>query len=72
MLLPWLLGFAVYQFLAPSDIGGWWTGFWERVHGWAHFTPQEWTSASLFAFVVPALATWALTPLTRRDAADRP
>ncbi|MFJ6212102.1 purine-cytosine permease family protein [Streptomyces sp. NPDC092296] len=68
MLLPWLLGFATYQFLSPSDIGGWWAGFWDHVHGWAHFTPQEWTSASLFAFLVPALVTWALTPLTRRDA----
>ncbi|MGA5701959.1 purine-cytosine permease family protein [Peterkaempfera bronchialis] len=65
MLLPWLLGFVTYQFLAPSDIGGWWSGLWERVHDWVHFTPQEWTSASLFAFAVSALATWALTPLTR-------
>ncbi|WP_079062854.1 purine-cytosine permease family protein [Streptacidiphilus griseoplanus] len=68
MLLPWLLGFAAYQFLAPSDIGGWWSDFWDRVHGWVHFTPQQWTSASLFAFLVAALATWALVPLTARGA----
>jgi nucleobase:cation symporter-1, NCS1 family len=66
MLLPWLLGFATYQFISPSDIGAWWGDFWERMHGWVGFEPQEWTSASLFAFLVPALATWALTPLTRR------
>ncbi|MFF4650347.1 purine-cytosine permease family protein [Streptomyces sp. NPDC001380] len=66
MLLPWLLGFVTYQFLAPSDIGAWWTDFWGRVHGWAGFGPQEWTSASLLAFLVPALVTWALVPLGRR------
>ena len=66
MLLPWLLGFATYQFLSPSDIGDWWANGWDQVHHWVHFTPQEWTSASLFAFLVPALITWALTPLTRR------
>lgn len=70
MLLPWVLGFATYQFLAPSAIGDWWTGFWERVQGWVHFAPREWTSASLLSFVVAALVTWALTPLGARAAAE--
>ncbi|MQS13306.1 allantoin permease [Streptomyces kaniharaensis] len=68
MLLPWGLGFAVYQFIAPTPVAGWWTDFWTSARETLHFTPQEWTSASLFAFLVPALATWALTPLTRRPA----
>ncbi|MFD5435590.1 purine-cytosine permease family protein [Kitasatospora sp. NPDC127067] len=69
MLLPWALGFAVYQFIAPTKVAGWWTDFWTSAQESLHFTPQEWTSASLFAFLVPALVTWALTPLSRR--ADR-
>ncbi|MER8099422.1 cytosine permease [Kitasatospora sp. NPDC094016] len=68
MLLPWVLGFAVYQFIAPTAVAGWWTDFWTSAQAALHFTPQEWTSASLFAFLVPALVTWALTPLTRRAA----
>ncbi|ARF79563.1 purine-cytosine permease family protein [Kitasatospora aureofaciens] len=68
MLLPWVLGFAVYQFIAPTAVAGWWVDFWTSAQEALHFTPQEWTSASLFAFLVPALATWALTPLTRRTA----
>lgn len=69
MLLPWALGFAVYQLITPSGIGDRWTGFWASAREVLHFTPQEWTSASLFAFLVPALVTWALTPLTRRTSA---
>ena len=70
MLLPWVLGFATYQFLAPTAVTGWWTDFWTSAQEALHFTPQSWTSASLFGFLVPALITWALTPLTR--AGSRP
>ncbi|MFB7668136.1 purine-cytosine permease family protein [Kitasatospora sp. NPDC056138] len=66
MLAPWLLGFATYQFLAPTPIADWWTGLWTDLQSAVHFTPQEWSSASLFGFLVPALATWLLT-LVRRD-----
>ncbi|PBC78798.1 putative hydroxymethylpyrimidine transporter CytX [Streptomyces sp. TLI_235] len=66
MLLPWALGFATYQFLAPTAVAGWWTDFWQGLQSAVGFTPQPWTSASLFGFLVPALATWALTPLTAR------
>ncbi|GLW53333.1 purine-cytosine permease family protein [Kitasatospora phosalacinea] len=71
MLLPWAVGFAVYQLLAPSAIGGWWTGFWADVQRAVHFTPQSWTSASLFSFLVAALATLAVTALERPGAAGR-
>lgn len=66
MLLPWVLGFATYQFLAPTAIAGWWTDFWTNAQSAVHFTPQEWSSASLFSFLVPALVTWALT-LVRKE-----
>ncbi|WP_371480541.1 cytosine permease [Kitasatospora sp. NBC_00315] len=65
MLLPWALGFATYQFIAPTAVAGWWVDFWTAAQTRLHFTPQSWTSASLLSFLVPALVTWALTPLTR-------
>ncbi|GAA1964746.1 purine-cytosine permease family protein [Kitasatospora viridis] len=60
MLLPWALGFATYQFLSPTDIKGW-SSIWTGLQSLVHFTPQEWTSASLFSFLVAGLATLALT-----------
>ncbi|MDH6119441.1 cytosine permease [Kitasatospora sp. GAS204B] len=65
MLLPWALGFCTYQFLAPTQNAGKWTHFWTDLQGWLHFTPQEWTSASLFSFLVAGLATLGLTRLSR-------
>jgi len=67
MLLPWALGFATYQFLAPTAIAGWWTDFWTNAQSTLHFTPQEWSSASLFSFLVPALVTWALTRVRKES-----
>jgi purine-cytosine permease-like protein len=67
MLLPWALGFATYQFLAPSAVAGWWTGFWTSAQHAVHYTPQGWTSASLFGVLVPALLTWLLTLPGRRS-----
>ena len=73
MLLPWALGFATYQFIAPTAVADWWVELWTHAQTALHLTPQSWTSASLFGFLVPALITWALTPLTRagRTAATR-
>ncbi|WP_370082696.1 cytosine permease [Streptacidiphilus sp. MAP12-16] len=68
-LLPWAVGFAVYQLIAPAQLTGWakgWPDFWAHAQDATHIHPQVWTSASLFSFVVPALLTWALTPLLRR------
>ncbi|AUG78407.1 Allantoin permease [Kitasatospora sp. MMS16-BH015] len=71
MLLPWAFGFATYQYLAPTAIAGWWTDFWTSAQQTLHFTPQEWSSASLFGFLVPALATWLLTLLRPSGATER-
>ncbi|MFC1439418.1 cytosine permease [Streptacidiphilus sp. N1-10] len=68
-LLPWAVGFVVYQLIAPAQLTGWadfWPSFWAHAQNVLHVHPQVWTSASLFSFVVPALITWALTPLLRR------
>jgi len=68
-LLPWAIGFAVYELISPAELTGWlgwWPGFWAHAQNATGIHPQVWTSASLFSFLVPALLTWALTPLLRR------
>jgi len=72
MLLPWAAGFAVYQVVNPGSLG-WWTDAWTQVAEWVHFTPQDWTSASLLAFLTAAVLTLPVGALTRRpDAAAQP
>ncbi len=66
LLLPWLLGFAVYELIYPTAIGAWWTDRWTAAQTALHFTPQPWMSASLLAFAVAAAATVVLLPLSRR------
>jgi nucleobase:cation symporter-1, NCS1 family len=68
-LLPWAIGFAVYELISPAALTGWlqwWPDFWADAQNATHIHPQVWTSASLFSFLVPALLTWALTPLLRK------
>ncbi|MER5861961.1 cytosine permease [Kitasatospora sp. NPDC002040] len=64
MLLPWALGFATYQFIAPTAIDGW-SGFWHDLQTAVGFEAQPWTSASLFAFLVAAVATWLCSKADR-------
>ncbi|PYC80582.1 allantoin permease [Streptomyces tateyamensis] len=61
LLAPWALGFAVYQFLEPTQNAGWWTSGWTHLQGWLHYTPQPWAWASLLSFLVAGLATLGLT-----------
>jgi putative hydroxymethylpyrimidine transporter CytX len=68
MLLPWALGFAMYQLIAPAPLTGWgkvWPDFWARAQDLTHIRPEVWTSASVFSFALAALATWALVPFSR-------
>jgi hypothetical protein len=65
MILPWLLGFVVYQLLNPGSIG-WWVRMWHHVDGWLHLTVQSWMSASVFSFVVAAAATAPVVWVRRR------
>ncbi|NUU25060.1 MAG: allantoin permease [Streptomycetaceae bacterium] len=67
MLLPWVLGFAVYQLINPGSIG-WWADFWTRAQDTLHVHPQSWTSATLFAFAASALGTLALVRVDRARA----
>ncbi len=65
-LIPWLLGFVVYQLINPGYIG-WWTRMWGHVQSWLHFTPQSWMSASIVSFVVAAVTTGVLAVAHRRE-----
>jgi putative hydroxymethylpyrimidine transporter CytX len=54
MLVPWLLGFVMYQLVYAPDFGPWAT-WWGRVAEWVHFSWQPWMSASVLSFAVAAL-----------------
>jgi putative hydroxymethylpyrimidine transporter CytX len=71
MLLPWLLGFVVYQLINPGYIA-WWGSMWTTVGDWLHFTPASWMSASVISFVVAALVTLAIGQLHRPTSAVSP
>jgi putative hydroxymethylpyrimidine transporter CytX len=64
MLVPWLVGFAVYQLINPGYIG-WWARWWTRLR-W--FTVHEWMSASLLSFLAAAVVTVPVGLLGRRVA----
>jgi putative hydroxymethylpyrimidine transporter CytX len=65
MVVPWLLGFAAYQLIDPGGIG-WWASAWGHVDSWLHLTVKPWMSASVFSFVVSAIATAPLVWSRRR------
>ena len=65
MVVPWVLGFVVYQLINPGYLG-WWSRAWGDIAGWVHFTPASWMSASLLSFAVAALATLPVGLLSRR------
>jgi NCS1 family nucleobase:cation symporter-1 len=65
MVVPWVVGFVVYQLINPGYVG-WWVDRWTSVQGWLHFTPQTWMNASLTSFAVAALLTLPMTLSARR------
>lgn len=75
MLVPWALGFVVYQLIAPGAIGWWATG-WGHVDSWLNLTVEDWMSASLLSFAVAAIATvpfvvaWRVTATTAATSAS--
>jgi nucleobase:cation symporter-1, NCS1 family len=56
MLVPWFVGFVVYQLIYPGGIS-WWATMWTNIAGWIHFTDQTWMSASLLSFGAAAAVT---------------
>ncbi|WP_280366820.1 purine-cytosine permease family protein [Nocardia wallacei] len=67
MLLPWLLGFAVYQVFNPGSVA-WWARLWTDVQNAIGVHPSWWSSASLFSFLAAGPATGLLVVLERRFA----
>jgi putative hydroxymethylpyrimidine transporter CytX len=65
MVVPWFVGFVVYQLLNPGYIG-WWERMWHHVDRSLHLTVQTWMSASVFSFVVAAIVTAPLVWVRRR------
>jgi nucleobase:cation symporter-1, NCS1 family len=67
LLVPWILGFAVYQIVHPGQIPGW-AAVWLSVRDFLQFTPPAWLSASLFSFAVAFLFSLAFArpPMTER------
>ena len=56
MLVPWVVGFVVYQLINPGYVL-WWQTMWAHIDDWLGFTPASWMSASMLSFVVAALVT---------------
>jgi purine-cytosine permease-like protein len=56
MIVPWLLGVAMYQLVYAPDVGPW-ASWWATVATWLHFTWQSWMSASVLSFGVAATVT---------------
>jgi purine-cytosine permease-like protein len=56
MLVPWALGFIMYQLINPGSLS-WWTSGWTSFAHWLGFTVQPWMSASILSFVVAGVAT---------------
>lgn len=65
MLLPWALGFVMYQLVYSPAVLGWDTA-WQHVRDALHFTWQSWMSASVLSFAVAAVATLAVSALPAR------
>jgi putative hydroxymethylpyrimidine transporter CytX len=68
MLLPWLVGFVVYQVLNPGSVS-WWAHGWTHVQDWIGVHPGWWASASLYSFAAAALTTGAIVAWDRRGRA---
>jgi purine-cytosine permease-like protein len=71
MLVPWAVGFAVYQLINPGYIS-WWVAGWARVDRLIRFTPASWMSASILSFCVAAAATLAVGYLPLPGRRSRP
>ena len=70
MLVPWGIGFVVYQLINPGYIG-WWVAMWAHIGAALHFHAPSWMSASLTSFVASLLATLLTGAIVKWRAARR-
>lgn len=64
-LVSWVLGFVAYQLVNPGAVS-WWRSMWGHVASGLSFTAPSWLGASIFSFVVAAVAAGATGAITRR------
>jgi len=55
-LLPWAVGFVVYQLINPGSVS-WWANGWTSLDRAIGFTPDSWMSASILSFVAASAVT---------------
>jgi putative hydroxymethylpyrimidine transporter CytX len=56
MLLPWAVGFVVYQLINPGYVS-WWASAWSSFGRDIGFTPAGWMSASIMSFCAAGIVT---------------
>ena len=56
MLLPWAVGFVIYQLINPGYVS-WWASAWSSFGRDIGFTPAGWMSASILSFCAAGIVT---------------
>ena len=64
MLLPWAVGFVVYQLINPGYVS-WWASAWSSFGHSIGFTPASWMSASILSFAAAGAVTLLVRGMAR-------
>lgn len=64
MLVPWAVGFVVYQLINPGYIS-WWASAWTSFGQDIGFTPASWMSASILSFCAAGIVTLLVRGLAK-------
>jgi nucleobase:cation symporter-1, NCS1 family len=64
MLLPWAVGFVVYQLINPGYVS-WWSSAWSSFGHSIGFTPATWMSASILSFCAAGAVTLLVRGMAR-------
>jgi putative hydroxymethylpyrimidine transporter CytX len=64
MLVPWAVGFVVYQLINPGYVS-WWASAWSSFGRSIGFVPAGWMSASLLSFCAAGLVTLLVKVVAR-------
>jgi NCS1 family nucleobase:cation symporter-1 len=63
MLLPWAIGFVLYQLINPGYVS-WWASAWTSFGQDIGFTPASWMSASILSFCAAGAVTLLVRGMT--------
>jgi putative hydroxymethylpyrimidine transporter CytX len=64
MLLPWAVGFVIYQLINPGYVS-WWASAWSSFGHDVGFTPASWMSASILSFCAAGIMTLLVRGMTK-------